>query len=315
MQRWTRWISVVLAIAIVSLVAGEADAQRRGRGRRGRRTTETATETTPPPPEDPFAEGSAGATGTEAGGATSGSTGATAGTSGTGTAGTGTSGTGAAGTGTSGTGTSGTGTAGTGTTAPTTGTTGTGTVAPAAQVAPQAPVSSGTSVVDPGPTPPDLAPLRQEYVAIMDEMVQARSRVAILGQELFQTRMTVQVQDRTGDEATLARFVLELDGTPIYDSEGEIEGGDQGRQVFEGALAPGPHVLTLEMEQRAREDTEYRVTQRESFRFVVVRERLTEVTIVLEDDSDIARAFPSGGEGHFDVRTRLRVATRALPRS
>lgn len=198
------------------------------------------------------------------------------------------------------------------TTAPTTTTTTTsaGTVAPA-----QRPPTVATDAMDPGPTPPDLAPLRAEYVAIMDEMVQARSRVAILGQALFQTRMTVQLQDRTGDEATLSRFVLELDGTPIYNTEGEIESGDQGRQVFEGALAPGPHVLTLDLEQRAREDTEYRVSQRESFRFIVVRERLTEVTIVLEDDSDIARSFASGGEGRFEIRTRLRVATRALPGS
>jgi hypothetical protein len=186
-----------------------------------------------------------------------------------------------------------------------------------APVATPAPVASAPPVAaaDPGPAPPDLAPLRQEYVAILDEMVQARSRVAILGQELFRTRLSVAVQDRTGDEATLSRFVLELDGTPIHESQGEIEGGPEGRALFEGALAPGPHVLTFELEQRAREDTEYRVTQRESFRFVVVRERQTEVTIVLEDDSDIARAFPSGGEGRFEIRTRVRVATRALPGS
>jgi hypothetical protein len=36
------------------------------------------------------------------------------------------------------------------------------------------------------------------------------------------------------------------------------------------------------------------------------------VTIVLEDDSDIARSFGSGGEGRYEVRTRVRVATRAL---
>ena len=280
MQRWTRWVSVVIAIAVVVLAASDADAQRR-RARRGRRGTqptaepapetgaETGTETETVPPPDPFAEPGAPPTGTPP---------ATTGT----------------------------------TPPPATGT------PPAATtpVAPQAaPTPAPAPAVDPGPTPPDLAPLRQEYVAIMDEMVQARSRVAILGQELFQTRMTVQVQDRTGDEATLARFVLELDGTPIHSSDGELEGGDQGRQLFEGALAPGPHVLTLELEQRAREDTEYRVTQRESFRFIVVRDRLTEVTIVLEDDSDIARSFPSGGEGRFEIRTRLRVATRALPGS
>ncbi len=149
----------------------------------------------------------------------------------------------------------------------------------------------------------------------MDEMVAARGRVAELGRELFQTRVALSVQDRAGDDQTLARFVAELDGAPVYRADGEIEGGDAGVRIHEGALAPGPHVLTIEVEQRARDDAEYRYVSRESFRFIVVRERLTEVTIVLEDDSDIARSFRSSGEGRYEIRTRVRVATRELPRS
>jgi hypothetical protein len=283
-------VTILCAALAIASVAGEAEAQRRGRGRRGRTTTsesepppDTTSTTTSAPPPDPFAEE---APPTPPPPPTTTTTTATT-TTGTGT------GTGA--------------------------TTGTGTVAPGARVT-QAGLGSGTPpppppAADPGPGAPDLAPIRQEYVAIMDEMVQARSRVAVLGQELFQTRMTITVQDRTGDEATLSRFVLELDGTPVHRTDGEIEGGDAGRQVFEGALAPGPHVLTVDLEQRARDDPEYRVTQRESFRFIVVRERLTEVVLILEDDSDIARSFRSGGEGHYEIRTRLRVATRELPRS
>ena len=45
----------------------------------------------------------------------------------------------------------------------------------------------------------------------------------------------------------------------------------------------------------------------------MARERLSEVTLILEDDSDMASSFPSGGEGRYEVRTRMRVATRALP--
>ena len=189
---------------------------------------------------------------------------------------------------------------------------------PAVPVATPAPTPAPTptpEVVDPGPTPPDVSPLREEYVALMDEMVQARGRVAELGRELFQTRVAVMVQDRAGDDQTLARFVVELDGAPIYRSDGEIAGGGEGTRIHEGALAPGPHVLTLEVEQRAREDAEYRYVMRDTFRFIVVRERLTEITIVLEDDSDVATSFRSGGEGRYDVRTRVRIATRELPRS
>ena len=129
------------------------------------------------------------------------------------------------------------------------------------------------------------------------------------------SRVAVMVQDRAGDDQTLARFVVELDGAPIYRSDGEIAGGGEGTRIHEGALAPGPHVLTLEVEQRAREDAEYRYVMRDTFRFIVVRERLTEITIVLEDDSDVATSFRSGGEGRYDVRTRVRIATRELPRS
>jgi hypothetical protein len=146
----------------------------------------------------------------------------------------------------------------------------------------------------------------------MDDMVNARQLVATLGEELFQTRVVITVQDRAGDDQTLATFALELDGAPVFHTDGEIEGGSEGRQVYEGALAPGPHVLTVASEQRAREDAEYRYVQRDTYRFIVVRDRRTEIGIVLEDDSDIARQFPHDGEGRYDVHTRVRVATRML---
>ena len=166
---------------------------------------------------------------------------------------------------------------------------------------------------DPGPAPPDLSPIRDDYVALMDDLVQARSRVHALGSELFRTRITIDLQDRTGDGTNLARLVVRLDGAPVFQTDGAVEGGDDGREVFSGALAPGPHVLRLEIEQRASADDAYRYTLQEDFRFQVARERLSEVTVVLEDDSDMASSFPSGGEGRYEVRTRMRVATRALP--
>jgi hypothetical protein len=147
----------------------------------------------------------------------------------------------------------------------------------------------------------------------MDDMVQARQRMAVLGQELFRTRVRIAVQDRAGDDQSLARFVVELDGAPVFRTDGEIEGGGAGRTVHEGALAPGPHVLTIETEQRAQADAEVRYSQRETFRVQVHRDRLTDVEIVLEDDSSMVDAFHQGGEGRYEIRTRVRVATRELP--
>jgi hypothetical protein len=184
---------------------------------------------------------------------------------------------------------------------------------PLPEGAPPEPSTEPASEFDPGPAPPDVSPIRAEYVTLMDDLVQARSRVAALGAELFRTRIRVDLQDRTGDHVNLARFVVHLDGAPVFQSDGPVENANNGREIFTGAMAPGPHVLTLEVEQRSREDEAYRYTLRESFRFQVVRERLSEVTLVLEDGSDMARSFPSGGEGRYEVHTRMRVATRALP--
>lgn len=187
-----------------------------------------------------------------------------------------------------------------------------GTVPPAEAV-PAEPSSTPTEELDPGPAPPDVSPIRADYVALMDDLVQARMRVHALGNELFRTRIKIDLQDRTGGLVALARFVVHLDGAPVFQSDGPVEHADQGREIFTGALAPGPHVLTIEVEQRARDGEEYRYSLRESFRFQVVRERLSEVTLVLEDASDMARSFPAAGEGRYEVRTRMRVATRALP--
>jgi hypothetical protein len=178
---------------------------------------------------------------------------------------------------------------------------------------PAEPSTTPASEFDPGPAPPDISPIRADYVALMDDLVQARMRVHALGNELFRTRIKIDLQDRTGGTMTVARLVVHLDGAPVFQSDGPVERAAEGREIFTGALAPGPHVLTLEVEQRARDDDQYRYTLRESFRFQVVRERLSEVTLILEDGSDIARSFASGGEGRYEVRTRMRVATRALP--
>lgn len=179
-------------------------------------------------------------------------------------------------------------------------------------VTPPAAAVTPPPAADPGPVPPDLGPLRSDWSTLMDDMVSARQRVATLGEELFHTRLAITVQDRAGDDVSLTRFALELDGTPIFHTDGAIEGGDAGTRVWDGALAPGPHEITIELTQESRDGEEYRYSQRDTFRFIVVRDRSTDVTIVLEDDSDIARSFGSGGEGRYEVRTRVRVATRAL---
>ncbi|MGF1464520.1 MAG: hypothetical protein ACFCGT_00170 [Sandaracinaceae bacterium] len=166
---------------------------------------------------------------------------------------------------------------------------------------------------DPGPLPPDLAPIRADVQALVDELVQVRSSVHALGQELFRTRVEVRLQDRVGDHQGLARLVVHLDGAPIFRADGPVEGGPAGRELFAGALSPGPHVLMVEVEQRARADDAFRYTLRDTYRFQVERDRLAQVEVTLLDASTMGRTFPRSGEGRYEPRTRIRVVSRPLP--
>ncbi|MFO0696385.1 MAG: hypothetical protein U0230_22655 [Polyangiales bacterium] len=157
---------------------------------------------------------------------------------------------------------------------------------------------------------PDLAGARAEYEAIMNELVETRSRVAVLGEQLFDTQVRIRIVDRARLEQDLVTMRISLDGTAVFSAEptGQRE---EARQVFEGFAAPGPHSLSLSIERRSRSDENFRVARDETFRFVVVRGKITEITILLNDRSDAAHAIEASGHGEFDVRTRVQIATLA----
>ena len=156
----------------------------------------------------------------------------------------------------------------------------------------------------------EVAGLQQELAQLMDDLVQARERVAVLGKALFHTKIRVRVDASDTEDQALGQVALRLDGAAIFSGDGASL-GDPERPLFEGFAAPGPHVLEIEIELRARADEAYRYTLRESYRFEVVGERRTDLRLRLADDSDIAEDFHDDRSGEYDVHTRLQV--RAVP--
>lgn len=158
----------------------------------------------------------------------------------------------------------------------------------------------------------EVSGLQTELSALMDELVQARTRAALLGKTLFKTVTRVYVQNLAGDDAVLSKLVLKLDGAPIFRGDSATLRGDDSRQVFEGFIAPGPHVLTAEIEVSSRDDSAYGYSLRESYKFQALRDKRNELSLALRDDSDVASEFPDDQDGEYDVRMRLRVRTKEL---
>jgi hypothetical protein len=178
--------------------------------------------------------------------------------------------------------------------------------------------AAATPVAEAAAPPPDtaqpdaeVASLQQELAQVMDDLVQARARVALLGKSLFKTRVRVRLDNRAAETQTAVRVALFLDGAPIWSGDGAAV-RDPEQNLFDGVAAPGPHVLGLEIEQRSRGDDAYRYTLRDNYHFNVLRERRTDLTLILDDDSDIAEDFKDDDEGEYDVHTKLEVRAAAL---
>jgi hypothetical protein len=158
------------------------------------------------------------------------------------------------------------------------------------------------------PAPEGAAPaaLSKDVAGVMDELVQLRARTRVLGKALFKTKVRIRVENEAAPDQIAARLQLWLDGAPVWSGDGSGL-RDAERVLFEGLAAPGPHVLTYEVEQRARDDEKYRYTQRASLRFVALRDRRMDLVLVLEDDSDMAEDFPDDADGEYDLRVKLRA--------
>jgi hypothetical protein len=171
--------------------------------------------------------------------------------------------------------------------------------------------TSTESAADETAATEQLASLRSDVATLIDDMVQARARAALLGKTLFKTRLRLRVQNLAGPDPVLANIVLKLDGAPVFRSDGTAFRGDDPRQVFEGFIAPGPHVLLVELEQRQQGEGAYGYTLHDSYRFQALREKQSELTLILDDDSDLAQEFPDSESGEYDLRVKLRVRTLA----
>lgn len=157
-----------------------------------------------------------------------------------------------------------------------------------------------------------LAALREESSQLIDEMSQARAKAALLGKTLFKTQLRLRVQNLAAPDPRLVKIELKLDGAPVFVGDGTTLTGDDARQVFEGFIAPGRHVLTAEVKQQSREDATFGYNLHDSYHFKVQRDKLSELTLIVDDDSDMASDYPDDGDGEYDVRLKLRVRTKNI---
>lgn len=174
---------------------------------------------------------------------------------------------------------------------------------PAAPVA--APAEPAAPAQAAAPTTPDVSALSVELSAVLDELIQARTRASVLAKSLFRTRIDINVL-RRADDQQVVHVRLALDGVPVHDSDGAALGRDQAR-LFQGYVAPGVHEIGIEIVEQSKQNPTYQYTRSERFRIETKKDTSTQVDVLLRDDSDMAEELPTGDDGKYQVSTRVRV--------
>lgn len=153
---------------------------------------------------------------------------------------------------------------------------------------------------DAGVKPPPAA-----YDQLLGDIAALRSRVAALTTTLFASKLRVIVEAEESP-ARIRSFNVTLDEGVIYSADKRFTAEDE-RIIYEHAVAPGHHVLGVEVERRDSRGKQFETWQGTKFSVVVPEGKQLEALVRLSDDSDMAEDFPSDEDGEYDMRVRLRA--------
>jgi hypothetical protein len=144
-----------------------------------------------------------------------------------------------------------------------------------------------------------------EYDKLLGDIAALRSRVAALTTTLFASKLRVVVETR-GEDARLASFNVTLDEGVVFAAPDRFSADDE-RTVYEHAVAPGHHVVGVEIERYDARNKDFRTWQSSRFSVVIPESKLVDAHLTIVDDSDMADDFPSDQDGEYDLRIKLRA--------
>lgn len=150
-----------------------------------------------------------------------------------------------------------------------------------------------------------VAPPPADYDRLLGDIAALRGRVAALTTTLFKSKLRVIVHTE-GDDARINKLLVTLDDGVVFVAPDRFAADDE-RTVYEHAVAPGHHVIGIEIERVDARGREYKSWQSTKMSVVVPESQVLEALVELEDDSDMAVDFPDDQDGEYELNVKLRA--------
>jgi hypothetical protein len=150
-----------------------------------------------------------------------------------------------------------------------------------------------------------------DYDRLLADIGSLRARVAAVSDTLFHSRIAVSLET-SGDHGRIASLTVSLDDGVVWTSPAAFRAQD-ATIVYDHAVAPGHHAVTIDVERRDDRNDTFRSGQRSRFVVDVPADERLAVEVKLWDDSNMGGDFPSDKKGSYELRVRMRA--KAQPAS
>jgi hypothetical protein len=144
-----------------------------------------------------------------------------------------------------------------------------------------------------------------ELDALMSRVAALRTRIAALSAALFSSKLRIELRS-AGDGVRLETLRVSLDGGVVYTAPAQAF-FDQPQIVYEHAVAPGPHVVGVEVERKDARQPQFSTWQSSRFVVNVPEKRLLWTRLELEDESSMGEDFAEDEAGRYELSVRLEV--------
>ncbi|HEY1554310.1 MAG TPA: hypothetical protein VGF94_05715 [Kofleriaceae bacterium] len=158
---------------------------------------------------------------------------------------------------------------------------------------------------------PDVDSLRQEYLALRDELYKSRARANAVASQLYSTRVSIKLTWTSGRYYGVSKSSIRLDGATVFEDDKGAIGGDDGVR-FDGYIAPGKHLVTFHVEAAGKDDDAFTEATEAQVAVQAVANKDLSIAAKAHDSGDIAYAWKRGEHGNYGLG--IDVAVKALAR-
>ncbi|MDX2087708.1 MAG: hypothetical protein SFX73_07655 [Kofleriaceae bacterium] len=157
---------------------------------------------------------------------------------------------------------------------------------------------------------PDVDTLRQEYLALRDELFKSRARASTVASQLYSTRIQIKLTYTTARFYNPAKASIRLDGASVYENTTGAIGIDDGLR-FDGYVAPGRHLLTFRVEATGKDDDSFTSVTETQIVVQAVAGKDLVVSARAKDGGDIAYEWKKSQKGTYGLGIDVAVKTTA----